>query len=101
MGIATVEQFVPPLVAGDFLSRDEFLRRWEAMPQIKRAELIQGVVYMPSPLSLEHGDTDSYVGTWIGVYAAATPGLPWQRQCYVADGTEKRAATRQIVAHPA
>jgi len=72
--MATVEQEVPPLVAGDFLSRDEFLRRWEAMPQLKRAELIQGVVYVPSPLSLDHGDTDLHVGTWIGVYEAATPG---------------------------
>jgi Uma2 family endonuclease len=69
-----VEREVPPLVRGDFLSRDEFLRRWEAMPHIKRAELIRGVVYMPSPLSLEHGDVEHYVGTWLGVYQAATPG---------------------------
>ncbi len=69
-----VEREVPPLVRGDFLSRDEFLRRWEAMPHVKRAELIRGVVYMPSPLSLEHGDEEHYVGTWLGVYQAATPG---------------------------
>lgn len=72
--MATIEQRVPPLVAGDRLSRDEFLRRWEAMPQLKRAELIQGVVYMPSPLSFDHGDTDHYVSTWLGNYEAATPG---------------------------
>jgi hypothetical protein len=29
---------------------------------------------MPSPLSLDHGDTDSDLGTWMGVYAASTPG---------------------------
>jgi Uma2 family endonuclease len=69
-----VDQEVPLLVAGDSLSRDEFLRRWEAMPQLKRAELIGGVVYMPSPLSLEHGETDSHVATWLGVYKAGTPG---------------------------
>ena len=72
--MATVEQKVPPLVAGDYLSRDEFLRRWEAMPQLKRAELIQGVVYMPSPVSFDHGDSDLHVSTWLGNYEAATPG---------------------------
>jgi Uma2 family endonuclease len=72
--MATVDQDRPPLVFGDFLSRDEFLRRWEAMPEVKRAELIRGVVYMPSPVSTEHGDTEFIVSTWLGVYAAATPG---------------------------
>jgi hypothetical protein len=72
--VEEVEQEVPPLVAGDFLSRDEFLCRWEAMPHVKRAELIQGVVYMPSPLSRQHGVTDNDVATWLGVYRAATPG---------------------------
>src|SRR5215831_8684743 len=71
--MSTVEQKDLPLVPGDFLSRDEFLRRWEAMPQVKRAELIQGVVYMPSPVSWQHGGTENDVGTWLGVYKAATP----------------------------
>lgn len=64
----------PPLQAGDFLSRDEFLRRWEAAPNIKFAELIGGIVYMPSPLSLQHGSLEFNVGTWLGVYQTATPG---------------------------
>jgi Uma2 family endonuclease len=72
--MATVGEEVPELVQGDFLSRDEFLRRWEAMPDVKRAELIRGVVYMPSPLSLEHGDVDNQVAGWLAVYAALTPG---------------------------
>ncbi len=72
--MATVEQEMPELVQGDFLSRAEFLRRWEAMPDLKRAELIQGVVYMPSPLSRDHGTRDNAVSTWLGVYWAATPG---------------------------
>jgi Uma2 family endonuclease len=71
---APVEQEVPPLIAGDFLSRDEFLRRWEAMPAIKRAELIRGVVYMPSPVSRQHGVTERHVSAWLGVYEAATRG---------------------------
>jgi Uma2 family endonuclease len=69
-----VEREVPPLVRGDFLSRDEFLRRWEAMPHVKRAELIQGVVYMPSPVRAQHGDMEHWVGTWLGVYEVATLG---------------------------
>ena len=66
---------VEPLVPGDLLSREEFLRRWEAMPELKRAELIRGVVYMPSPLSRPHGVMDQKVAGWLGVYQAATPGV--------------------------
>ena len=39
----------PPLEPGDRLSRAEFERRYVAMPHVKKAELIEGVVYMPSP----------------------------------------------------
>jgi hypothetical protein len=73
MATAT-EVRVPPLVAGDKLSREEFLRRWEAHPEIKNAELIGGIVYMSSPVTAEHGDTDNDVGTWLGAYKVATPG---------------------------
>src|SRR5262245_48720218 len=72
--MATVEERVPPLSAGDRLTRAEFLRLWEAHPEIKKAELIGGIVYMPSPVSVEHGDTEGDVGTWMGVHKAATPG---------------------------
>ena len=68
------ERRVPPLVPGDRLTKEEFLRRWEAHPEIKSAELLGGLVFMPSPVSVEHGDTESDVGTWLGVYRAATPG---------------------------
>lgn len=70
----TVEEEVSLLERGDFLSREEFLRRWEAEPSVKRAELIQGVVYMPSPLSRRHGVRENDVTCWLGVYRAATPG---------------------------
>jgi Putative restriction endonuclease len=65
---------IPPLAAGDTLTREEFLRRWEAHPEIKNAELIGGMVFMPSPVSAEHGEMESDLGTWLGVYRAATPG---------------------------
>ena len=70
----TVEQRIPPLVAGDKLTREEFLRRWEAHPEIKNAELLGGIVFMPSPLSLEHAETDGDVGGWLFSYKVATPG---------------------------
>src|SRR5260370_13068226 len=69
-----IEESVPPLNAGDKLTREEFLRRWEAHPEIKNAELIGGIVYMASPVSVEHGDMDGDVGGWLAVYKAATPG---------------------------
>ena len=72
--MATVEQDMPELVPGAVLTREEFLRRWELMPHVKRAELIRGVVYMPSPLSRDHGSHDNDIATWVGVYRAATPG---------------------------
>jgi hypothetical protein len=69
-----VEKSVPPLVAGDKLSRAEFLRRWEAHPEIKNAELIGGTVFMASPVSVDHGDMDGDVGGWLAYYRAHTPG---------------------------
>lgn len=36
---------IPPLENGDRLSRHEFERRYQSMPDLKKAELIEGVVY--------------------------------------------------------
>ncbi|HUA61099.1 MAG TPA: Uma2 family endonuclease [Verrucomicrobiae bacterium] len=63
----------PPLRDGDRLTRDEFLRRWEEMPDLKRAELIDGVVYMPSPVSDFHDDFHTRMSFWLTSYAASTP----------------------------
>ena len=66
----------PPLVAGDRLTRDEFERRYMAMPHVKKAELIEGVVYMPSRVSLEgHASPQADLITWLGTYRAATSGV--------------------------
>jgi Uma2 family endonuclease len=67
---------IPPLETGDHLTRDEFERRYEAMPNLKKAELIEGVVYMPSPVRFEqHGNPQAGFITWLGVYWAWTPGV--------------------------
>src|SRR5438094_152235 len=66
----------PLLEPGDRLSRDEFERRYERLPHVKKAELIEGVVYMPSPLRAKaHGKPHSHVATWLGVYESETPGV--------------------------
>ncbi len=64
----------PPLESGDCLSRPEFERRYAAVPDVKKAELIEGIVYVASPLRHEqHGQPHSRVMTWLGVYQAFTP----------------------------
>ena len=66
----------PPLEHGEQLTRDEFERRYEAMPHLKKAELIGGIVYMGSPVRADiHGKPHGYIMAWIGVYCAATPGV--------------------------
>lgn len=67
---------IPSLAAGDHLTRDEFERRYEAMPDLKKAELIEGVVYMPSPVNQkQHGGPHLAVAGWVAAYQAATPGV--------------------------
>jgi len=67
---------VPPLEPGDRLSREEFERRYSAARGVKKAELIEGVVYMPSPVRVDrHGQPHYRLIRWIGLYEAATPGL--------------------------
>lgn len=75
---AVEKKTVPPplLKHGEQLTREEFERRYEAMPYLKKAELIGGIVYMGSPVRADiHGKPHGYIMTWIGVYCAATPGV--------------------------
>ncbi len=68
-------QVMPPLLReGDRLTREEFLRRWDAMPGLKRAELSNGVVHTPSPVSDVHNVYHFRLSYWLGVYATGTPG---------------------------
>src|ERR1700712_3772983 len=64
----------PPLREGDRLTAKEFLRRWEAMPGLKFAELIDGIVFMPSPVSRNHGSYHADLGGWLWLYADSTSG---------------------------
>jgi Uma2 family endonuclease len=67
---------VPPLENGDTLTRAEFERRYEAMQHLKKAELIEGVVYVPSPARhSSHGHQHAHLINWLGHYEAHTPGV--------------------------
>src|SRR5438552_2289842 len=65
-----------PLQAGDHLTAEEFERRYSAMPEVKKAELIDGVVYMPSPVLFDdHANPHVHMATWLGTYEAFTVGI--------------------------
>lgn len=66
----TTWEAVPLLENGDVLHAREFLRRYERMPDTKKAELIEGIVCMGSPVSLKHAEADSLIQLWLGAYAA-------------------------------
>ncbi len=72
---AVAEPAILPLENGDRLRSEEFLRRWEAMPDLKKAELVQNLVLMPSPVSaVHHAGPDSTVQMWLAAYAARASG---------------------------
>jgi Uma2 family endonuclease len=71
-----VPSLVPPLNPGDRLSRAEFERRYQAHLEIKKAELVEGIVYVQTAVRFEeHGRPHSDVMGWLSVYRAATPGV--------------------------
>jgi Uma2 family endonuclease len=63
------------LEAGDQLDQSTFHARYSAMPSGFRAELIEGVVIVPSPTKIEHAESHPIASFWLGVYRAATPGV--------------------------
>ncbi|BAY21571.1 hypothetical protein NIES2100_13260 [Calothrix sp. NIES-2100] len=70
-------RIIPLLENGDKLTRYEFERRYNAMTNLKKAELIEGIVYiMPAALRFRsHGQPHGWILTWLGNYEAATPGV--------------------------
>ncbi|MFN6519341.1 MAG: Uma2 family endonuclease [Nostoc sp. CreGUA01] len=67
---------IPLLESGDRLTRHEFERRYHAMPDTKKAELIEGVVYVASPLRFNsHGKPHANLIGWLWNYKIATPGV--------------------------
>lgn len=71
-----VREEIPRLENGDRLTRPEFERRYDAMPELKKAELIEGVVYMPSRVRVrDHGRPHALMVGLLGKYWLATPGV--------------------------
>lgn len=66
---------IPPLESGDRLSRDEFHRRYEVSSRVKKAELVDGVVYVASPVRIEHSGAHGAVVGWLAYYAAPRTGV--------------------------
>ncbi|MEI6427191.1 MAG: Uma2 family endonuclease [Pseudanabaena sp. ELA607] len=60
---------------GDRLSRDEFERRY-TVSNIKKAELIEGIVHVASPLRFtSHGKPHSQIIGWLVTYQSIVTGL--------------------------
>lgn len=65
---------VPALESGDRLTREEFHRRYLLRPDIHKAELVKGVVYVPSPVRMpEHGAPHALLIEELGFYRRQTP----------------------------
>ena len=71
----TAKPALLPLRNGEHLSRGEFERRWNAMPHLKHAELIEGIVFMPPPTSETHSGSHSSVFRYLDRYAVETAGV--------------------------
>jgi hypothetical protein len=64
----------PLLETGDQLSREEFERRYDLMPHVKKAELIEGTVFIPSPIrAKKHAQPHSRLSAWLVLYESETP----------------------------
>ena len=63
----------PPLQSGDRLGVAEFHQRYAQHPSIKKAELVEGVVYVSSPVYTSHSKPHAQLVFWAGLYLAGTP----------------------------
>ena len=66
---------IPPLMPGDRLDAETFLVRYDAMPDGVRAELIEGIVYMPPPVGDAHSRPHGKTNYWLAHYEGFTPGV--------------------------
>ena len=74
----------PALESGDVMTRDEFERRYGLRPDLKKAELVEGVVYVASPVRNLHGYGTSCLHQWLGAYVRGRSDL------HVRDNTSVR-----------
>ena len=65
----------PTLRAGDRMTRAEFHRIYELQPEHVRAELIGGIVYMASPVSLRHSNPHKFIVHAVMFYEEQVPAV--------------------------
>ncbi|NEO20587.1 MULTISPECIES: Uma2 family endonuclease [unclassified Moorena] len=88
----TRDPTIPPLENGDQLTLAEFELRYSAMGDLKKAELIEGIVYMASPLRItQHGEPHAQIMLWLGFYQTYTPNLQLGDNCTVRLDLENEA----------
>ena len=72
----------PPLENGDRLTRIEFERRYAAMPHLKKAELIEAVVYVPAVLRFRnHGQPHANLIGWLKIIVVIIERVAKTRPC--------------------
>jgi Uma2 family endonuclease len=65
----------PRLDSGDRMDSETFMAIYEQMPEDFRAQLIEGVVLVASPMTAEHGGPLNKANGWLFTYQARTPGV--------------------------
>jgi Uma2 family endonuclease len=75
MATPHVEAKIPPLESGDLLTREEFYRRWDLHPEIKKAERINGRVFLETTVRRKHARPHGSLSAWLGVFAAGRENL--------------------------
>ena len=76
MVFADLSRTIPYLENGDRLDQVEFERRYAASPDVKKAELIEGVVFVASPVRFAlHAEPHSNLVGWLSAYKATDPNL--------------------------
>src|SRR5262245_53998676 len=93
---------VPELHPGDHLDQKTFHERYLATPPDFRAELIGGIVFMPSPVSRLHGDHHGKVVLWVQFYQSHTPGVeaPLEATAILDDQAEPEPDACLLIAAP-
>ena len=85
-------ELLPVLQPGDSLTRDEFERRYRRMKNVKKAELIEGIVYLPSPVRLDRDNTPDAAGI---LKSRLFPGLWFDTVALLAGILKQALATLQ------
>src|SRR5437867_1956474 len=71
---AVPQPIIVQLENGERKDQKTFHTWYETTPEGFKAELIQGEVFMPSPLRLPHSEHQAKVIFWSGYYEMDTPG---------------------------